>query len=149
MATPYTNEAAQFIHDNMKGKAPWWEALIDGYLRERDRCAKPYWDLARECYEQEQFTGYPPGDRYTLDQVQPPRVYGLVHQIESQVFNRNPKFFVSPMTPKQEGLAQFAEGALEHRMASRCTTSARNATGSAGLHPCGVGLDPERRRRRP
>lgn len=112
MATPYTNEAAQFIHDNMKGKPPWWEALIDGYLRERDRCAKPYWDLARECYEQEQFTGYHLRDRYTLDQVQPPRVYGLVHQIESQVFNRNPKFFVSPMTPKQEGLAQFAEGAL-------------------------------------
>jgi len=112
MASVFNSEAAQFIHDNMKGKHPWWEQLIVGYQRERDRFAKPYWDLARECYEQEQFTGYAYADRYTLEQVQPPRVYGLVHSIESQVYNRNPKFFVQPMTAKQEKLSKFAEDAL-------------------------------------
>jgi|DEB19_MinimDraft_3_1074340.scaffolds.fasta_scaffold12914_1 hypothetical protein len=105
----FASEYGQQVNDIRRGTPAWDIALIEGYLRERDRCAKPHWDLARELYEQDQFQGWRLKERYMIDQVQPPRVYGLVHQIESQVYNRSPKFYVSPMTPKQEKLAKWGE----------------------------------------
>lgn len=112
VSSAYANEAVQAVMDTDRGTPPWYQRLVDGYFALRDQYAKPHWDIARELFELEQFSGIQSSPTFGLVEVQPPRVFGLVHALESQIFNRVPKFYVEPLRAQSEDLARWCEVAV-------------------------------------
>lgn len=140
----------------MKRDAKFYLGLVDVWFKERDRHAKPSWDVARELYECELFSGFQTKDtKYAVDQVQPPRVLGLVQTSESIIFNRTPKFYCQPATVRQENLAHWSEVALNTEwrrdwnliMESKLCLRDCILTG-IGIMLSGVAGNPEEMRRR-
>lgn len=103
----FESTSREAIEDLKVGTVAWRESQIDGYLKLRDKFAKPHWDCAYDLFENEQF-GFrlnPAGTHYGLVEVQPARVFGLVQQIESQVVANRPKFIADPLKARAEDLA--------------------------------------------
>ena len=69
--------AREAIQDLKIGSPAWYEAMIDGYLKLRDQCAKPFWDTAYDLFSNEQFS-YTHNPRWGIQEVAPSRVFGLV-----------------------------------------------------------------------
>lgn len=107
---PGARQAQEAIEDQKIGSPEWFESMVNGYLKIRDKYAKPYWDAAYELFSGEMFQGFAMSPTaYGLTEVQPARVFGLVQSIESQVVANRPEFICDPIKARTEDLAAWGQ----------------------------------------
>ena len=116
----YKSVAGQAIHDAGIGTPDWWVNQIGKFESKRSAEVLENWKFTNSLYEQDQFTARRPRQQTTGrvilgEYIQPPRVYGITHAIESVLFNRHPKFFATPLTARQEKIARYIEIILNNQ----------------------------------
>lgn len=109
--------AGQAINDMKMGSTQWWQSQVQKFESMRDSQVLEGWKFTLAQYEQDIFNMRRPkqsqvGRTILSEYIQPPRVYGITNSIESVLFNKNPKFFCTPMTARQEKIARFIEQIL-------------------------------------
>ena len=109
----FKSSIGQTLMDSPRGSPGWVLNLLEGYQDLRAKYCDALWKRIEELYRKDvpTMTSWWSSDPSVLTGrvIQPPRVYSYVQGLEAQLFSRNPKFFVKPMSARQEQLAQIME----------------------------------------
>lgn len=99
--------------DSPRGSPGWLSNLMEGYQDLRAKYCDSVWRRVEELYRKDlpSMASWWSSDPTVLTGriIQPPRIYSYVQGLEAQLFSRNPKLFVKPMSARQERLAQILE----------------------------------------
>lgn len=99
-----------------RGTPGWSRQLIEGYLDLRRSRYDGIWEKVEELYRKDgdYVNGWFTKDPTMIQgrMIRPPRVYGYIQALESQLYTRHPRFFVSPMAARQEKLARYGQAHL-------------------------------------
>lgn len=107
----FKEQSTQFLMDTGRGRPGWFQTLIDGFVDLRQKSVESVWETIEDFYRKDARTMGPAGDPRVLSGrlIQPPRVYGYLQTLEAQLYAREPKFFIEPLSARQEKLAVYAE----------------------------------------
>lgn len=99
--------------DSPRGSPGWLSGLLEGYHDLRAKLCDTIWKRVDTLYKKSPsgISSWWSSDPTELTGriIQPPRIYSYVQGLEAQLFARNPKFFVRPMSARQEKLASTLE----------------------------------------